>query len=241
MADTFNAGDPGNQSDQQGSSFSAQETDQDRSGTTETGEGKSNQNQNVDVQKLMKRFEDSQAFIEQLKQERAEDRRLLEELQNRQTPDIDEIMEKVNQTRSADDNPVDPDVLVNQVYDKVNQTLSEKERAEKEKANINAVAQTLQKQFGDDVDSKVAEIAQENDMSFDDVFSMAKRSPKAVLKLLGVNSNSGQGSPTPSGGSVNTQSYSGRQEPPQRNILSARTEKERVAILQEYYSKALKG
>lgn len=241
MSNTFNSGDPGTQSAEQGSSFSDQAAVTDQTQQQGTNEGTSNQNQSVDVNKLMKRLDDSQAFIEQLKQERAEDRRLLDELKNKQTPNIDEIMEKVNQARSTDDNPVDPDVLVNQVYDKVNQSMTAKEQSQREEANVKSVAEVLQKQFGDDVDSQVAKLAQENDMTFDEVFAMAKRSPKAALKLLGVSGNVSQSSATPTGGSLNTQGYS--QTPPakQRHIMSARTEKERVAILNEYYSKALKG
>lgn len=183
----------------------------------------------VDLAKLQKRLDDSQAFIEQLKRERQEDRRLIEELRSKPSHSLDEIKDLITKARADGTDPtIDPDTLVKTVYERVNQTMSQQEAQKREKANFDEVTKTLTSRFGADVDAKVSEIAQEVGLSLAEVVEMSKKNPKAVYKLLGITEQSTIANS--SRGSVNT--FGMAPPPPAKtpSIMSARNERERVDV-----------
>jgi small-conductance mechanosensitive channel len=239
---TFNSsGDTGNNGDSasQGSSF--QQNSAASQGQESTGDG--GNSHNVDVAKLAKRLDDSQAFIETLKSERQADRELIQDLQSKltSTPTVDEIMEQINQRSTASNDNLDPDDLVNKAAEAVESRLNKAELDRKASENFNSVASALSEKFGEkEVDSKVRQLAQDNGMTFDQVVEMAKTSPKAVLKLLGVSS----AEPTSSGdipsGSINTGGvgYENTGEnKPIGSIVNVTTDRGRVDMTAEYFKK----
>lgn len=183
----------------------------------------------VDLAKLQKRLDDSQNFIEQLKRERQEDRRLIEELRSKPSHSLDEIKDLITKARTDGTDPtIDPDTLVKTVYERVNQNMSQQEAQKRERANFDEVTQTLTSKFGADVDAKVSEIAQEVGLSLAEVVEMSKKNPKAVYKLLGITEKSTVANA--SKGSVNT--FGMAPPPPAKSpsIMAARNEKERVDV-----------
>lgn len=193
-----------------------------------------------EYQKLLKRLDDSQSFIDTLKTETRTYREQIEELQGKTGPSIDEIMEKLKDQQGGSTN-IDPDEIVQRATQVMEQNLTAKQKAEKEDKNFNEVASVLSKQFGREVDDKVTQLAQENGMSYDDIVDMAKRSPKAALKLLGVKAEPERGSPAPSRGSVNTLGMPQQtQQPRTTNLAKLTTDKDRVAYLQQEMAERLK-
>ena len=194
----------------------------------------------VDYSKLQKRFEDSQNFIEQLKRERQEDRRLIEELQSKPAYSLEQIQELINKSRAeGNDNSPDPEVLVKQVTERVNQTLTQKEVAQKEQANFNEVTQVLAAHYGQEIDAKVAEIAGEVGLSVAEVVALSKKNPKAVYKLLGISDKARPA--TPSRTSVNTAGLATPPPPRQPSIMKVKTERERMSLVADRLSAHIKN
>ena len=199
---------------------------------------------NVDVNKLEKRLADSQQFIEVLKSERQSDRQKIEELEAKiqSAPTLDEIMEHINQNPSNTGDPVNPEDLVNKTVDAVQQQLSQTAQEEKEAQNIKEVSQILQSQFGDNVDTKVSELAANNDMSFDEIYDLARKKPKVALKLLGIEQeDASKTTPSPTSSLNSIAVMNQPQDPPKRQtIMDMRTERDRVNYLQERMNQRLK-
>lgn len=238
-----NAGDNGeNQGDNQQGSF-------DSNGSPSNDNGQPNQNSNgktqaIDVGTLQKRVNDSQQFIETLKSERAKDREELEALRAElaKRPSIDEVMEHINRQAGNKDN-IDPNDLINKSVEAIESRLTAKEAENQRKANIKAVSDSLKAALGsDNLDSKVAKIAAENDMSFDDVFDLAERNPKAALKLLGVKTNQ-RSSSNGHNGDINTQALynnSGNNQNQQKTtIMDKRSDRDRVDYMNQRMNERL--
>ena len=240
---TFNSsGDTGNnQGDNpsQGATFQQQ---QDNGGqpNSNTGDG-GNNSENVDVSKLVKRVEDSQSFIETLKSERQADQQRIQDLESKlqNTPTVDQIMEQLDQRQGASNDNLDTQDLVNKAVEQVQANLSQSKIAEQEQSNFTKVQSVLAKNFGDDIDSKVTELAAENGLTLSQVAEMAKKSPKATLKLLGITEQAPAPGSIPQG-SVNTAAFQGtNNEPPKmRSIASANTDKERIEVTKAAFARA---
>lgn len=226
---TFNGSDKNNQNDKKG------ENESDKKESSHTSE--------VNVSTLQKRIDDSQEFISVLKNERQQDQErikaLEEDLKNR--PSLEEIMEHVNQ-QSGNKDIIGPNEMINKALEAVDQKLSLREQQSIESTNIEKVSERLKQEFGNDVDKKVAEIAAENDMTFDEVFSLAKKNPKATYKLLGVknevpasNTNINSNGMNSLGLGANTSNKQERTD----NIMDYTTDKKRVEFFQKRMEKGL--
>lgn len=230
MPESFNTpGDTGNQGDNasQGASFGAsQSSDQDSNGGDE-GASKSG---NVDVNKLIKRVDDSQQFIETLKAEGQSARETIAELTEKlsKAPTMEQIVEQINQQSSSQDQNVNIDDVVNRAVQGVTTNLNTQAAEEKANANFETVATKLAQEFGSEVDSKVTALAAENDMTLQEVIELSKKNPKAVYKLLNLEVKNAS-STSPSGGGTNTlgfdQNASGNQAPEKADIMTIRTER----------------
>jgi hypothetical protein len=202
----------------------------------------------VDVSVLQKRVNDSQEFISTLKTERATDRAELERLQEElaRRPSMEEIMEHINKQAGTNQTTLDPDDLINKAVEATEARSAAKAQEAQRASNINAVAETLKSAFqGEDLDAKVKEIAAENDMSFDDVFDLASRNPKAALKVLGV---SAPAKPTPNGhsGSINTRALDlqngvRQDQAPQGHIMSHNNDRDRISYFKQRMDAGLKS
>jgi hypothetical protein len=237
MPQSFNSdGNPGtNEGDNsQGTSF-GQGAGADNAGNNDVK--KDNSSNNTDFAVLQKRVNDSQEFISTLKTEREGDRQTIQQLQEElaKRPTLEELTEHINSSASA--TTVDSADLISKTVDAVTSSLSAKEEAKVQDANFQSVSATLTSAFGaDKVDAEVARLAQENDMSFDEVVVLAKRSPKAALKLLGLTGKESTASPDRNTGSLNTQGVTNSnqgQPATSGNIMTYRTDKDRVAYMQQ--------
>lgn len=227
MSNSFSSDDNGAPKVDQGASFNAGDKVDDKPTNVASGDEDTSQNNSAAIQKILKRLDDKDTFIEQLKSETAE---LRAQLSKRPNVDIDEVVEKVNQSRSTNDHVVDADELVNKVYQQYTDKMTQKQKEEVEVTNFTQVQQTLHKHFGkDEVDAKVQELASQSGLDIDQVIALAKRSPKAVYKLLDI-SESASNPVTPSQGSTNTHGYNVTPPVKSPHIMSVRTDRERVAL-----------
>lgn len=214
----------------QGASFRAdQDSDQSSNGGDESAINKFEEK----FAKLSQRLDDSQSFIETLKAENAEMRKALSERSNPNF-DIDDIVEQVR-NKNPNHIPVDADKIADQAAAEIEKRMSAKERAKQEKANLSYISDILEKQFGDKVDEEVKKLAAKNDMSFDEVYELAKRKPKAALNLLGVSEKTEQpASSAPSKSSVNPYNFRGtNQDQPgsKKTIMDMRTDRDRAEFM----------
>lgn len=203
-------------------------------------QGNNTGDQEVDLAKIQKRLDDSQKFIEQLIRERKEDRERIEELSRKSSPSIEEIQELVAKSQVNNGDPgVNPDDLAKTVYDRVTQSISQQEEAARSQKNFAEVSDVLAKKYGNEVDSKVGQAAQEIGMSLAEVVELAKKNPKAVYRILGITPGETSTATTTSSG-INTLGLGPTPPTKQPNILQVRTEKERAALFQQRLAQHMK-
>ena len=143
------------------------------------------------VQDALKGAAHAQAYIANLKQELADAKRLADEAVSAKAAK-DELERTVQDllNRQSSNSPasttlpatLDPD----KIAELVEQTLSRKSIAEQAKANQGAVVAKLTEVFGAEAEAKYKEAAAELGLSTQALDEMAAKSPKAVLKALGV-------------------------------------------------------
>lgn len=248
MPREFEAGDTSNKSDEN-SQGAPSGSDQNFDRSSSGGEQRAS-NVNQDYETLNKRFNDSQEFIGTLKTENKDMREKLsaaletiEQLQEQvqSQPSMDDILEQVRQSGDSNTNAVDPDKIVEQAVQKMEQSLTQKEQNALMDKNFDSVKTALEGQFGKEgLKTKVTELAAENGLSYEQYVRMAETSPKAALKLFGVEGT--PSAPTPGKGSVNTyahDAHNANTSPPRKgNIMDMRTDKDRVAYLDGLFKEA---
>lgn len=139
---------------------------------------------NVDINALMKRFEDSQAFIDQLKKENAE----LREKQKEQAS-LQQLMEKMNTLESKrEDKPTQESQVDFRKLMREELTAYEREKIFKQ--NKTSVDKALVEKFGDKADQVVSEKAQELGVTIQDLVEISKKSPALVLSYFQINKES---------------------------------------------------
>lgn len=129
------------------------------------------QNYIADLKRQLQEAQSNAAANVASKEKQDELERTVRELLNKQTP-----------------TPATPasDLSADKIAEMVEQTLSRKNAAEAAKANQAAVVAELTKAFGEQAEAKYVEAAKDLGISVDDLNVMAAKSPKAVLKALGV-------------------------------------------------------
>ena len=143
-----------------------------------------------DVQTALQALAASQSFIETLKTEKAETERKLAEAasglskQEELERTVRELIQKQNETRQTGEAHMSPE----QIAEMVNRTLSQNALKQTSKQNQQQVAATLKQQFGDKAESAYNAAAEENGFTVEEFNALAAKSPKAVLKMLGVQS-----------------------------------------------------
>lgn len=101
---------------------------------------------------------------------------------------------------------------VQDVAELVNRTLNEREVIAQQKTNIGTVVSALQGAFGADAESKFNSAAAELGMSVPELNALAAKSPRAVLKALGVDVKQATKPFTASQGSINSQAFTPNQD-----------------------------
>lgn len=168
-------------------------------------------------------------FIETLKTEREQDRKLLADAaeQLKTAVNSEELLKKLqtqNQsapTPKATETPVDIEGTVAKV-------IADREVATTRAKNFEGVKLELQKAFGDKADMKVKEICAEVGMSFEQAIELAHTSPAAFKRFFPDLSKPAPKSGVPAG-NVNTAAMNGKQEKPKSGYWEAKSGKDQVA------------
>jgi hypothetical protein len=100
----------------------------------------------------------------------------------------------------------------NKLAELVDRTLSRKQQETVAKENASSVVATLQQLFGADAEKKFYDKATEMGMSMAEMNALAAKSPKAVLTMLGVNSQVTQRSPAITQTDLNSAAFTQTQD-----------------------------
>ena len=152
------------------------------------------------VQVMQKRLNDKDEFIKQLQTENQQTREMYASLEERMQ-NLSKIEEVLNnrfeqQDVSNQDTNLDEDALVGKVIE----TFKSKEAEQRMQNNYNTVLERMRNEIGEEhIESKVAEAAQSNGLSVDDMVNLAKKSPSAFYRMVGMEAPAQQsvGTPTP--------------------------------------------
>lgn len=162
-------------------------TDADNSGSGSQESGNELQHQ-IDV--MQKRMGDKDDFINTLQGENQTLREKMADIEAKveSMGSVEDQIKRMQQAQDSNqDTTLDEDTLVNKVLGSI-QAKTEEEKAT---ANFNQVSELLTKTYGaDKVDEIVKSAAKENGLSFDDMFALAKKSPQAVYRMIGIKQTS---------------------------------------------------
>ena len=153
---------------------------------------------------VLKKLENADSFIEQLKSEREADRAKFAALEEQLSKlgKVDSVLEALQGKSQGEPAPetggdgseneqgLDPEALAAQIQERVLAGLNEKTQAETQANNWKQVTNTLTHHYGEKVNAKVAEIAAEHDLTLTEAKEMAQSRPKVFLNLFGLR-NSG--------------------------------------------------
>ena len=160
-----------------------------------------------DVQTALEALRHSQEFIPQLKSEKEKTEQQLAALsaEVERLKTLEQSIEQLNLQNRGNEGTPPASISKDDVASMVNATLTQREVAIKQKANQDAVAESVQKAFGDKAQETFYGKAKELGMSAEEINSLAAKSPTAVLKLFGIDKVvTQQVTGLPTGGSVNT-------------------------------------
>lgn len=150
--------------------------------------------QQIDV--MQKRMGDKDDFIGTLQGENQTLRERMADIESKleSMGSVEDALARMDEAKNSNqDTTLDEDTLVSNVLNKLS-AKSEKEQADN---NFNAVSATLTKTYGaDKVDDIVSAAAIENGLSFDDMFELARKSPQAVYRMVGVKQSTGTTNPS---------------------------------------------
>lgn len=133
---------------------------------------------------MQKRMSDKDDFINTLQGENQTLREKMADIEARleSMGSVEDALQRMDAAKNSNqDTTLDEETLVSKVLGKMEAKTAE----ERATANFKQVSDHLTKTYGaDKVDSIVAKAAQENNLSFDDMIALAKKSPQAVYKML---------------------------------------------------------
>lgn len=158
----------------------------------------------------------SQSFIETLKREKADLEAKLAltsasaDKQAELERTVAELLQKQTTTSATPTGNMTPE----QIAEMVNRTLQERETKQSAAKNTSEVVNALKQSYGDDAEAKYNAAATELGLTVAELNVMAAKSPKAVLKALGIagQSNTPSKLPVPGHNAVNTAGFQPNQE-----------------------------
>ncbi len=166
------------------------------------------------VEDALKGTAHAQSFIQQLQQEKRELEQKLSQLSQKEdeTTELKRTVQELIQRQDQASNQ-GQGLKTEDVADLINRQLTQRERevlAKQNQANVVAAATAA---FGTDAEKKFIEAAQEAGLSVEEMNSLAAKSPKAVLKMLGVSGQPAQKQGTSAPGTgINTTGFAPAQE-----------------------------
>lgn len=156
----------------------------------------------------------SQEYIPQLKQQLSEREQELQRVSGQQRSQeeiertVQELAKKLNE--QTDNKP--QTLSQEQIAELVNRTLTQKQTEAQAKSNQASVVKKLTDVFGEKAEEKYIEAAADMGLSVDEMNALAAKSPKAVLKALGITEQTKQQTGAPMGSSVNTAAFQPHQD-----------------------------
>lgn len=168
-----------------------------------------------DVQEALKGLQNSQEYIPTIKSQltaaEQEKIRLQAEVDRLRTIE-DTVAALTSQQQSQGIQQAPAGMNEEQIAELVNRTLTRKEQENVQRSNLTTVVSTLQQSFGADAEKKYNEKAKELGMSVTELNTLAAKSPKAVLSMLGVTGQPAKQDASASNGSVNTSAFQPKPE-----------------------------
>ena len=231
---TFKSGDPGTAPDKDGADGNQ---DADTTTTFSTGDPKNNDRvgglTREEIEQLLKRDQNAQRFIDQLKSERKTDRERIQEMEQRlsESTQFDDVIERMHDTRTTDEKSttsVDVDELVTATERRIMESLTSREREQKERENFNKAVEDLRSSYGESFGQRIEERATQLNLPIEEMDRLAKTSPEALVELVRGSQNKG---PMPTHSTTKTNVAS---QQPQDSL--SYFEKVRVENPKEFYS-----
>lgn len=180
---------------------------------------------------LVKKLAHADNFIDTLKQESTEQRKLLESVNETLKKQVSaaELLKQLKENGVVQPPPVDgsPKPITSQdVADTVLAQLAQQKAEEQRNANWEHVTSELFKRFGEATNERVREVAKEAGFSLEEAAEFAKSKPKAFLRLFPEKAS--PSSPFPKEGARNTQSFQAGLKPPSSGYTKASSTKDKV-------------
>jgi len=152
--------------------------------------------QQVDV--MQKRITDKDTHITTIESENQTLREKMLDIESKieSMGSVEDALARMNEAKNSNqDTALDEDTLVSKVLGRMDAKTAE----ETATANFNDVSATLTKTYGkDQVDSIVRKAADENGLSFEDMFDLARKSPQALYRMVGIKQAVNTSTATPS-------------------------------------------
>lgn len=145
------------------------------------------------LEELLKAKVDSDLYIKTLERQKDELRvdfmKAQEEIQKGKN--MEELIAKLNQKEPPASPPLKPEentaLNEEELFTKLETRLAQKRQVEVETENFNVVQNKLKDRFGNNAASVLQEQAQTMGLSKEDVNSLAKKSPEAFFRIMGLN------------------------------------------------------
>ena len=202
-------------------------SDQENKGTTDTGNQSTGDNTNAtefesgnrfqqQIDVMQKRIGDKDAHISSIESENQILREKLASVDEKLSKmgTVEEALSKLkDKEKSNQDTALDEDTIKSMMRGVLPSVIKESTEAERAEANFKEVSSALTKTYGaDKVDEVVAKVAIENGMSFDDMLSLARKSPKVVFKMVGIQTGNTNYTPTKSTSTGYGESYETKEQ-----------------------------
>lgn len=179
--------------------------------------GSSGKPTDIDVGKLQKRLDDSQAFISTLKQERDQDRQLIET--------VTQKLEVILRAQELGDEPasrvIPPTISAEELRKQGFVTREDLEREQREivaRSNLQSVLEIGRKQFGDKLNDHINSRCKEIGVDVNWAKAQAASNPNVFIELFGLKKQ-GSKSPQPIESDVGTSQFRERPEPVKESIM----------------------
>lgn len=145
---------------------------------------------------------------------------------------LEEMLHKIQEASSnpSEDTPTQPQVSKEDISELVRQTLKQEEAAKLASQNIKSVVNTMVDSYGDKQKAEQAYIekAEEFGFSVEDMNSLAAKSPKALLKMFGLDKK-GSSEPTKMKSTINTENFSQTTEQPIKSVMAGASKEELIS------------
>lgn len=187
---------------------------------------------------VIKKIQHADTHISRLEGEQKDYRDTLDKLMDQveRIPKLEEALERAmyNKDGTEKTQEINLDEVIEAAKKESLSAVEQQRLEETYNNNIQSVAERLQEEFGEDPDKEVFNRAAEVGYTREQAFDLAGRNPKAFYRLIGLENRKVEKDPKPTSSDIRTPNITdGDPDKPRRNIMEARTTKERIAIFDE--------